>query len=519
MVLNDLGKGLTGALNNLFKGGKNEKAIAQADFDLMLKEVCKALLAADVNVKLVQAMRKNIKERIKLDQLPANQNKRRLIQTALIDELTAIVDPGVEAWAPKKGELNKILMVGLQGSGKTTTCSKLAHFYKRKGFKVALICADTFRAGAFDQLKQNAAKCKVPFYGSYEESDPVQIVTEGLRRFEESSSPFEIIIIDTSGRHRQEEALFDEMIQISNVVRPSNIVLVMDGSIGQAAEAHSKAFKEAVEIGSVIISKMDGHAKGGGAISAVACTGAPITHIGVGEHIGDLETFSSRQFIEKLMGMGDLGGLMEAVSDLRLPEGSDLINNLEKGKFSLKDMKEQLGMVMQMGPLSRVMGMIPGMNSEMFKGSDGDMNMKLKKMMIAMDSMTKKELLSDGTPFTKEPTRIERVCRGSGSAEEDVTALLQQHAQFGSMIKGMGGMSGMMNAFGGIGGAGGMASAGDSKSAKKKTPNSNPFNISPEQMAEMQNQLSQMMSGSPSGGGRGGNDMMEQLRKLMSPKP
>ena len=186
-----------------------------------------------------------------------------------------------------KGLTHVIMFVGLQGSGKTTSCTKLASYYSKKGFKVGLVCTDTFRAGAFDQLKQNATKARIPFYGSYTESDPVVLALEGVTKFKKEGYKnflilgFDVIIVDTSGRHRQETELFLEMKEISNTIKPDNVIFVLDGAIGQAADAHARAFKESVEIGSIIITKMDGHAKGGGAISAVAATGSPIIFIGL----------------------------------------------------------------------------------------------------------------------------------------------------------------------------------------------------------------------------------------------
>ena len=190
----------------------------------------------------------------------------------------------------------------------------MAYYYKKKGWKACLVCADTFRAGAFDQLKQNATKAKIPFYGSYTESDPVQIAVDGVDKFKKDR--FDMIIVDTSGRHKQEDSLFEEMLQIQNSIKPDNIVFVMDAAIGQACEAQAKAFKSQVDVGSVIITKLDSNAKGGGALSAVAATKSPIVFIGTGEHIDELEVFKTESFISKLLGMGDIKGLMENIQDL-----------------------------------------------------------------------------------------------------------------------------------------------------------------------------------------------------------
>jgi signal recognition particle subunit SRP54 len=294
MVLADLGRKLQASFRSL----GSASVIDEAAIDAVLKEVCAALLESDVNVKLVQNLRKNVKA-----QIPSEGqafNKRRLIQKAIFNELCHLVDPGVTPWKPSKGHSNVIMFVGLQGSGKTTSCTKLAAYYQRKGWKVGLVCADTFRAGAFDQLKQNATKARIPFYGSYAETDPVQIAQDGVQRFKEEK--FEIIIVDTSGRHKQETELFDEMKQIASAIQPNNVIFVMDGTIGQAADLQARGFRSAIDIGSIIITKLDGHAKGGGAISAVAATNSPIIFIGTGEHLHDLDPFDSQKFVGKLLG-------------------------------------------------------------------------------------------------------------------------------------------------------------------------------------------------------------------------
>jgi signal recognition particle subunit SRP54 len=203
----------------------------------------------------------------------------------------------------KKNRPNVIMFVGLQGAGKTTTIGKFANYYQRKGWRTAMVCADTFRAGAFDQLKQNATKLRIPFYGSYTEADPVRIAEEGVEQFRREN--FEIIIVDTSGRHRQEAALFSEMQEIQASISPDNIVFVMDATQGQAVFDQAQSFKEAVPVGAVIITKLDGHAKGGGALSAVAATNSPIIFLGSGEHFDDFDPFNARSFVSKLLGMGD----------------------------------------------------------------------------------------------------------------------------------------------------------------------------------------------------------------------
>eukprot|EP00128_Syssomonas_multiformis_P005225 Colp12_sorted_trinity150504_noHs@34501 len=439
MVLADLGRKITGALRSM----ANASVIDEEVLDAMLKEICGALLASDVNVKLVANLRKNIKAAVNFDDMASGLNKRKIIQKAVFDELCKLVDPGVKPFQPVKGKSNVLMFVGLQGSGKTTTCTKVAYQYQKRGWKTCLICADTFRAGAFDQLKQNATKAKIPFYGSYTEADPVIIAEEGVNRFK--AEKYEIIIVDTSGRHKQEAELFEEMLQISNAVQPDNTIFVMDATIGQAAEAQARAFKEKVDVGSVIVTKLDGHARGGGALSAVAATNSPIIYLGTGEHLEDLEKFATQPFISKLLGLGDMSGLIDMVQDLKLEDNKQLIDNITQGIFTLRDMYEQFQTIMKMGPLSKVMSMLPGFGADFLpKGSEQEGNARLKRTMTIMDSMSDDELDSDGKLFSSQPTRVNRVARGAGVHPKEVLDLLAQYKKFAQMVKKMGGMKGLL---------------------------------------------------------------------------
>ncbi|CAI2175478.1 17557_t:CDS:2 [Funneliformis geosporum] len=483
MVLADLGRRINSALAQINK----EPVIDAKVLDALLKEICAALLGSDVNVRLVSTLRNNVKNIVNIQEIAAGINKRKLIQKVVFDELCKLVEPGVEPYKPKKGGVNIIMFVGLQGSGKTTTCTKLAYHYQRKGWKVCLVCADTFRAGAFDQLKQNATKAKIPYYGSYTETDPVQIAHEGVEKFKKEG--FEIIIVDTSGRHKQEVELFEEMKQISAVVNPNNTIFVMDGTIGQAAELQAKAFHEAAEIGSIIITKMDGHAKGGGAISAVAATHSPIIFIGTGEHIHDLERFESRRFIQKMLGMGDISGLMETVQDLKLDQNKNLMKNLEQGIFTIRDMYEQFQNISQLGPLSKMMQMMPGMSEMNFEGSDELGAQRIKRLMTIMDSMSESELDSDGKIFLTQPKRLQRIACGSGTSVKEVEELLLQHKAFQGMVKKFGGNKGLFKNMG----------AGPGMDNSK---------LSPQQMQQKMAQMQRMMPREPD---HKKNQMMKQM--------
>ncbi|KAL1974750.1 hypothetical protein VTN31DRAFT_4954 [Thermomyces dupontii] len=435
MVLQDLGRRINAAVSDLTRSSNVDEKV----FDDMLKEICAALLSADVNVRLVQNLRKSIKATVNLSSVPSAVNKKRLIQKAVFDQLVALVDPQAQPFRPKKGRPNVIMFVGLQGAGKTTTCTKLARHYQMRGFKTALVCADTFRAGAFDQLKQNAIKAKIPYYGSLTETDPVVVASEGVAQFKKEK--FDLIIVDTSGRHKQEEALFEEMQQIQRAVTPDQTILVLDSTIGQAAEAQSSAFKAAADFGGIIITKTDGHAAGGGAISAVAATRTPIIFLGTGEHMMDLERFEPKAFIQKLLGMGDMAGLVEHVQAVtKDSEGiKEAYKHITAGIYTLRDFRENITSIMKMGPISKLSGMIPGLSNLTAGLDDEDGALKLRRMVYIFDSMTTAELDSDGKIFVEQPSRIVRVAGGSGTSVREVEDLLSQHRMMAGVAKKMGG--------------------------------------------------------------------------------
>ena len=431
MVLQELGQKLKDALNKLNKSDNIDQKLLKE----MLTTLSIALIKSDVNLHLVKKLTSNIQS--KFDEIQEETgNKNLMLQKAVVKELQNMLTSKKKPYTMVRGKPNVVMFVGLQGSGKTTTCTKYANFYQKKGWKVGLVCADTFRAGAFDQLKQNATKCRIPFYGSYTEMDPVKIAEEGVSYFKKLK--YEIIIVDTSGRHKQEDALFEEMKQVSAVTSPSDIIFVMDSHIGQACHAQAEAFKKTVDIGSVIITKLDGHAKGGGALSAVAATESPIIFIGTGEHFEDFEQFNPESFIKRLLGMGDIKGLFEKVQEVVSKESQEkLAKNISKGIFSLRDMRDQYTSVMKMGPLDKVMNMIPGMSNIMPEGSEKEASKKMKKYLCIMDSMTDGEL--DGKQKIDE-SRMKRIARGSGALLIEVQLLLAEYKNFQKIVGKMGGL-------------------------------------------------------------------------------
>merc|ERR1712088_394806 len=275
----------------------------------------------------------------------------------------------------------------------------------------------------------------------------------------------------------QEDALFEEMLAVSNAVTPDNIIFVMDASIGQACENQARAFKDKVVVGSVVISKLDGHAKGGGALSAVAATKSPVIFIGTGEHIDDFEPFKTKPFVQKLLGMGDIEGLISKVEEL-----------------NLRDMYEQFQNIMKMGPFGQIMGMIPGFGQDFIsKGSEQESMARLKRLMTMMDSMNEGELDSkDGAKlFQREPKRISRIAQGAGVMEREVQELLKQYVKFAQVVKKMGGIKGLFK-------------GGDMSK-----------NVNPQQMAQLNQQMARMMDPNVlrQMGGMGGlQNMMRQLQ-------
>ncbi|CDO66965.1 signal recognition particle SRP54 [Plasmodium reichenowi] len=431
MVLTELGTQITNAFRKLQTSTLADDVVIEE----CLKEIIRALILSDINVSYLKDIKSNIKNNIEKNIDIYGNNKKKLVQKYVVEELIKLLEGKKEGYNPVKGKRNVILFVGLQGSGKTTTCTKYAHYYQKKGFKTALVCADTFRAGAFDQLKQNAAKVKIPFYGSYSEVDPVKIATDGVNAF--LKDKYDLIIVDSSGRHKQENELFEEMIQVENSIQPEEIIFVIDSHIGQSCHDQAMAFKNSVSLGSIIITKIDGHAKGGGALSAVAATGCPITFIGTGEHVNDFEKFEAKSFVSRLLGLGDISGLVSTIKEvIDIDKQPELMNRLSKGKFVLRDMYDQFQNVFKMGSLSKVMSMIPGFGNNLIsKGTEKEGIDKIKKFMVIMDSMTNEELdcikpLND--------SRCLRIVKGSGTRLQDIKELLEQFKFLQKMVLKMG---------------------------------------------------------------------------------
>lgn len=438
MVMEKLGSSLQDALKKLVKSGR----IDEHTVNEVVKDIQRAMLQADVNVKLVMKMSNHIKERAMKEDVPSGMNPREHVIRIVYQELINIIGKGTDI--PLKPQ--KIMMIGLQGSGKTTTTSKLARYFQRKGLRPAVICADTFRPGAYQQLKTLCGKLNVTFYGEEGNPDAVGIVGRGLKEVEK----YDIIIIDTAGRHSLEKDLIEEMEQIHAIANPDYKLLVLDGAIGQQASEQAKAFNDSIGISGVVISKLDGTAKGGGAISAVSETNSSIAFIGVGETPEDLEKFEPDRFISKLLGMGDIKGLIEKAQDNLKEEELDM-EAMMRGRFTLKDMYKQLETLNKMGPMKQIMQMLPlgGMGVKVPEEAYQVTGDKLTRYRVVMDSMTEEEMLN---PRLIGSARIRRISIGSGCSPDDVRELLRYYKTMQNTMKGLRGgkfnMQKMMKKFG-----------------------------------------------------------------------
>jgi signal recognition particle subunit SRP54 len=438
MVMDKLGDSLQGALKKLVGAGR----IDERTVNEVVKDIQRALLQADVNVKLVMNMSKQIKERALKEEVPAGMNPREHVIRIVYQELINIIGKSTDIQLKP----HKIMMIGLQGSGKTTTTSKLARYFQRKGLKPAVICADTFRPGAYQQLKTLCDKLNVPFYGEDGNPDAVGIVKRGLKEVEKQ----DVLIVDTAGRHSLEKDLIEEMEQIHRVAVPDHKLLVLDAAIGQQASEQARAFNNSIGITGVVITKLDGTAKGGGALSAVSETKSSIAFIGVGETSEDLEKFEPDRFISRLLGMGDLKSLMEKAEETLTEEDIDM-DSLLRGRFTLKDMYKQLETMNKMGPMKQIMQMIPlgGMGVKISDDAYDVTGDKLAKYRIVMDSMTEEEMLN---PRLIGSSRIKRISRGAGTSPDVVRELLKYHKMMQTAMKGFRGgkfnMQKMMKKFG-----------------------------------------------------------------------
>ncbi len=423
MAFKKLGKDLENIMRKLRGLPKIDKNVINA----IIQDLQRALLSADVKVELVFQMTENIKKESMNTDLKRARRKDFIIKL-VHDELVKTIGGKSAPIRIKPGKSNIILLVGIQGSGKTTTVGKLARFYNNKGYKVATVTTDTWRPGAYEQLVQLTDQIGVKCYGNPNEKNAIKLAVRETKKA--INDGHKIIIVDTAGRHKEEKELMKEMEKIESNLKPNEVILVIDGSIGQQAYSQAEEFAKSTKIGSIIVTKLDGTAKGGGALSACAATNQSIRFIGVGEKLDDFEEFNSSTFVGTLLGIPDIEGLVKKVEEAEIEVDPDMVKRMMKGKFTLDDLYLQLKSIKKVGKMKNILAMIGGGNIPDALTDDAEKN--LEKWRVVLDSMTSEEKFD---PKIIKKTRKRRIALGSGTDYATINRMLDQYNQMKKFFK------------------------------------------------------------------------------------
>jgi signal recognition particle subunit SRP54 len=440
-MFDNLRDGLRSALKKIVGASDiNEELI-----DALCKDVQRALLQSDVNVRLVLSITQNLKERSLKEQPPKGLSRKDHIVTILYAELAKMLgysgeiktidksqseeDHSVATSFFKPGKQNVVLMLGIQGSGKTTVTAKMSRWLTKHGYRVGVVGADTWRPGALTQLKMNCSKINVEVYGEEDSKDAVGIARNGLAHFKPQN--LDVVIIDTAGRHKEEEGLLQEMNEMYKVATPDLVLLVIDGTIGQGAFKQAEAFHKAAPVGGIIITKLDGTAKGGGALAASSATGAKVMFIGTGERIDDLEQFSPTRFVGRLLGMGDIKALLEMAKGLEMQADESQVKRVMSGKMTIEDFYAQMEQVSKMG-FRNVLDSMPGLSGMVAEDKLDAMQARMEKWRFIIQSMTKEEKKD---PDIINDSRRRRIERGCGMAPGEVKEMIKQYNNSKAMMK------------------------------------------------------------------------------------
>ena len=441
---------LTDKLQNVFKGLRSKGRLTEADVRVALREVKMALLEADVNFKVVKQFIKSVEERAIGSDVMNGLNPGQMVIKIVNEEMTALMGSETTELSFRPGQAKTVIMMcGLQGSGKTTSAAKLALALTKKGKKSLLVACDVYRPAAYDQLKVNAEKVGADFFGIEGEKDPLKIVRSAMD--EAAAKSDNVVIIDTAGRLQIDEVLMDELVHIKDTVEVDQTLLVVDAMTGQEAVNVASAFNDRIGIDGVVLSKMDGDARGGAALSVKAVTGKPVLFVGMGEKLTDLDQFYPDRMASRILGMGDVLSLIEkAGQQIDADREKEMTAKLKKGKFDFEDYLESMNQMKKMGGISSIMSMLPGMGGMLPKGANmSDLadqidEKKLARTEAIILSMTKKERRD---PDLLNPSRKHRIAKGAGVDIAEVNRLVKQFKETQKMMKRLPGMMGKRGRF------------------------------------------------------------------------
>jgi signal recognition particle subunit SRP54 len=419
-------------LEGTFQGLRSKGTLTEADTDVALREIRLALLEADVNFKVVKSFVATVKERLVGEQVHKALDAPQQIIKIVNDELVRLMGTGQSKLTFSQRGPTIILMAGLQGSGKTTTTAKLAKLLKEtEGKTPALVACDVYRPAAIEQLKTVGAQVGVPVYAQGTDADPIKIAEWGVK--EATDNGADVIIVDTAGRLDIDEALMAELVGIKKAIKPHNVLLVLDAMTGQEAVSVATRFDEAISFDGVILTKLDGDARGGAALSVKSVTGKPIKFVALGEQLDALEYFHPDRMASRILGMGDVLTLIEkAEAAFEEEEAADMEARLRKGNFTFDDFLKQMKMLKKMGSFKSILAMLPGIPKEIRDVDIDDSQMGRVEAIVL--SMTKQERQN---PDIIDGARRRRIAAGSGHDVQAVNQLIKQFADMRKMMKQM----------------------------------------------------------------------------------
>lgn len=431
MIFESLGDKLQDTIGKLRGKGK----VTEQDVDQAMREVKLALLEADVNFKVVKNFVKRVKERSLGSDVMESLTPGQQVIKIVMEELSALMGDDAEKIDFSKNP-TVILMAGLQGAGKTTTTAKLARLLKKKNKRPLLVACDVYRPAAIQQLEVLASQIDVAVYSEGTDANPVEIASRSIEHAKAKGN--DVVIIDTAGRLHVDEALMDEIKGIREATQPTEILLVLDAMTGQDAVQVAQAFHDAISITGVVLTKLDGDARGGAALSIRSVTQVPIKFIALGEKLDALEVFHPDRMAKRILGMGDVIGLIEKAEEfVDEKKAKELEEKIRSQTFTFDDFLDQMQQMRNLGPIEDLLGMLPGMNNKALKNIKID-EKEFARVEAIIQSMTKKERMH---PEIIDSSRRKRIAKGSGTDVRQVNALLKQFKDLKKMMKQLGAMN------------------------------------------------------------------------------